>query len=144
MKNHFALIIVAFALLSCDKDQKTIRTYVYTQGLEEGQIAKLFIDDEFVSELSNSEFEPVLCVDSTLLDCFQIELPFGEHNYKLATQSSIHICSGYIKVKPNKTTGGTRIGQSGSMSSYLNREQDMMLVGMNTIFDPNQNHDDCE
>lgn len=143
-KLFVTILLSSVLFVSCTKEPKTILTYVYTEGLEDGQTAKLYIDDAFVSELRNTHRPPVLCNDSTLVDCFQIELKQGRHDYALHTSTGQHICSGYVKVKGNRSAAGANRGQSGSISMMSNSNQEVMLIGMNVQIDPNQTQNSCD
>ncbi|MDC1221278.1 hypothetical protein N8Z47_01265 [Salibacteraceae bacterium] len=135
---------IAAVLISCDKDEETVTTYIYAQGLEEGESAKLFIDDEYETELSNLNEEPQFCDENSLSDCYIVELPHGKHDYRLESQKKKEICSGYVKFKPNRMSAGANHGQGGKMHSSSDKDQKRVLIGLNSSRKMPSDIEDCE
>ena len=82
-KASFILILgIAAIFVSCDKETQTVTTYIYAQNMEEGETAKLYIDEEFETELTSLDVEPQFCDENSLLECYVVELPHGKHDYR--------------------------------------------------------------
>ena len=144
-KASFILTLgIAAILISCDKKEETITTYIYAQDIDEGETAKLYIDDEFETELSNLEEEPMFCDETTLMECYIVELPEGKHDYRLESKTKKEICSGYVKFKPHKMSAGANHGQGGKMKSSSDRDQKRVLIGLNVRSDKPISSMDCD
>ena len=131
-KASFILILgIAAIFVSCDKETQTVTTYIYAQNMEEGETAKLYIDEEFETELTSLDVEPQFCDENSLLECYVVELPHGKHDYRLESKEEKEICSGYLKFKPSKMSAGMNHGQGDKMQSFSDKDQKRVLIGLN-------------
>lgn len=130
-KTLFILVLgIGAVLISCSKEEETIKTYIYAQDLEEGETASLFIDGNFETELGEAEVTPSLENETTLTECYVMELPHGKHHFRLETKSQENISSGHIKFKPNRFETSAGHGDQGEMRGAVDQRQKRMLIGL--------------